>query len=135
VKPVLLWAAVWAAFLVAWVCVAVFALGFVRLGPCGGDGGSPNAAPASPAGQYCRAWDTYFNSGEPGEVTTALVWLWPLAALAAVGALGVWRHNARLLVVVAAVALLIPVVHVALAFSLNDRCSPDDESIPRCQHY
>jgi hypothetical protein len=30
-------------------------MGITSLGPCGGDGGSPYAAPASPAGRYCDA--------------------------------------------------------------------------------
>ena len=128
-------AAGWAAFLASWVVVAFLALGAVGLGPCGGDGGSPYAAPASAAGRYCRAWDAYFDSGEPGEVTTALVWFWPVVALAGLGAVGVWRQKPRLLAVSAALAFLVPVAHVALAFSLNNRCSPDDDSAPQCQHY
>jgi hypothetical protein len=128
-------AAGWGAFLVTWVVLVVLTLGITGLGPCGGDGGEPYAAPGSPAGQYCGAWDTYFDSGEPGELTTALVWFWPVTALAAVGAFGVWRRHTRLLVAVAALAFLLPVAHASLAFSLNDRCSPDDESIPRCEHY
>ena len=128
-------AAAWAAFLLLWLVVVVLALGVTGLGPCGGDGGSPYAAPASPAGRYCTAWDRYFDSGEPGELTTALVWLWPIAALAAVGAAGAWKRRTRLLLVVAVLALLVPVVHVVLAFSLNNRCSPDDRTISACQHY
>jgi hypothetical protein len=128
-------AAAWVGFLFAWVGVVVLALGITGLGPCGGDGGSPYAAPASPAGRYCTAWDRYFDSGEPGELTTALVWLWPVAALAAIGCIGVWKRRTRVLVAVAVVVLLLPLIHVALAFSLNNRCSPDDPTMPGCHHY
>jgi hypothetical protein len=125
----------WVGFMLAWVAVAILALSATKLGPCGGDGGSPNAAPASPAGRYCDAVDAYLNSGEPGELTTALVYLWPVAALGLVGVYGVWRRRSRLLVAVAVLAFAVLVAHVALAMSLRDRCSPDDRSVPGCYHY
>jgi hypothetical protein len=128
-------ALLWAAFVVAWIVVAFIALGVAGLGPCGGDGGSPYAAPASPAGRYCEAWDAYFDSGEPGELTTALVWLWPVALLILIGVFGVWKRQTRMLVAVAVIAVLIPIAHVTLAHALDNRCHPDDESIPGCGHY
>jgi hypothetical protein len=125
----------WAAFVVVWIVAALFALTFTGLGPCGGDGGSPYAAPASPAGRYCDAADSYFESGEPGELTTALVYLSPVGALIALGAIGVGRRSRSLLLAGAALATAILVVHVGLAFSLRGRCVPDAESRPGCQHY
>jgi hypothetical protein len=128
-------AAAWAAFIVTWVASAFFVLGLTALVPCGGDGGSPYAAPASPAGRYCDAVDAYFGSGEPGELTTAIVYLWPVAALAAVGAWGVWKRHGRMLVVVALLAFAVLAVHLVFSFTLRDRCVPDDPSIPGCAHY
>lgn len=111
-------AIIWTAFVLMWAMAALIAVSLAQVVPCGGDGGSPYAAPASAAGRYCAAVDGYFTSGEPGEMTTALVYTWPLLALAAVGAYGVWKRRARLLVAVAAASLLLLVVHVTLAFSL-----------------
>jgi hypothetical protein len=128
-------AAAWAAFMVAWVASAFFVLGLTALSPCGGDGGSPYAAPASPAGRYCDAVDAYFGSGEPGEVTTALVYVWPVAALAALGALAVWKRRGRVLAVVAVLAFAVLVAFLVLPFTLRDRCIPDDPSVPGCAHY
>jgi hypothetical protein len=125
----------WTAFLIVWIIAAAFALTVAGLGPCGGDGGSPFAAPASPAGRYCDAVDSYLESGEPGELTTALVYLWPVLVLMCIGALGVWRRSRRLLLAVAALATTILAVHVGLALSLPDRCSSDDETRAGCGHY
>jgi hypothetical protein len=128
-------AAAWAAFMVAWLASAVLVLGLTALGPCGGDGGSPYAAPASPAGRYCEAVDAYFDSGEPGELTTAAVYLWPVVALAALGAWGVWKRRAGMLTGIAVLAVAVLAVHLVLSFTLRDRCVPDDPSVPGCAHY
>ncbi len=128
-------ALLWGGFVFVWIIGAAFALTLTGLGPCGGDGGSPYAAPASPAGRYCGAGDSYFDSGEPGELTTALVYLWPVTLLVGLGALGVWCRSRRLLVGTAVLALTILVVHVILAYNLPDRCTPDDPSRPGCAHY
>jgi hypothetical protein len=128
-------AAAWAAFLLVWVAAAIVVLGVTGLGPCGGDGGQPYAAPASPAGRYCETMDAYFDSGEPGEVTTAFVYLWPVVALAAVGAWGVRKRRGRLLAAIAVLAFAVLAVHLVFAFTLRDRCVPDDPSIPGCAHY
>jgi hypothetical protein len=125
----------WACAIVAWCLCAVIALGATGLGPCGGDGGSPLAAPDSPAGRYCGSLDAYFDSGEPGELTTALVYLLPVALLVALGGLGVWRRSARVLLAIAILAFSLLAAYVALAFSLPNRCSPDDQSRSGCQHY
>ena len=111
-------AIVWTAFVLVWGMAALLALTLTEVIACGGDGGSPYAAPASPAGRYCNAADDYFSSGEPGELTTALVYFWPLLVLAAVGAYGVWKCCKRLMVLVAAASSLLLVLHVTLAFSL-----------------
>ena len=128
-------AAAWTAFVVLWVAAAFVVLGVTALGPCGGDGGSPYAAPASPAGRYCDSVSDYFDSGEPGEVTTALVYLWPVVALVAVGAWGAWTGRGRALAAVAVLASTLLVVHLVLSFSPRDRCIPDDSTVPNCAHY
>jgi hypothetical protein len=120
---------------IAWSASAFVAFGLTSLLPCGGDGGSPYAAPASPAGRYCNAVEDYFESGEPGELTTALVYLSPVAVLVSLGVIGVWRRSLRLLLAFCAFAFSLLVLHVVLAFSLPNRCSPDDASISSCQHY
>lgn len=114
---------------------ALFTLALTGLGPCGGDGGSPYAAPASPAGRYCDTVDSYFTSGEPGALTTALVYLWPIAVLLCLGIVGVWRRSRPLLVAVGAFATTMLVAHALLAYNLPDRCRPDDPSRPGCGHY
>src|SRR5688500_10564046 len=91
-------AIVWTAFVLVWGMAALLALTLTEVIACGGDGGSPYAAPASPAGRYCNAVDDYFSSGEPGELARALVYFWPLLVLGAVGAYGVWRCRKRLMV-------------------------------------
>jgi hypothetical protein len=128
-------ALVWILVVAAWCMAAVVAFGLTSLVPCGGDGGQPNAAPASPAGRYCTSVERFFESGEPGELTTALMYLSPVAFLLGLGAIGVWRRSGRALVGIGALAFSAIVLHVGLAFSLENRCSPDDESISGCQHY
>src|SRR5918997_1254788 len=98
-------AAAWAAFMLVWLASAFVVLGLTAVVPCGGDGGQPYAAPASPAGRYCEAVDAYFNAGEPGEVTTALVYVWPVVALAGLGAWGVWKRRTGVLVATAVLAV------------------------------
>jgi hypothetical protein len=128
-------AIIWTAFVLLWAMVALIAVSLAGVVPCGGDGGQPYAAPASPAGRYCSAVDDYFTSGEPGEVTTALVYVWPLLVLAGIGAYGIWRGSKGLLIAVAAAASLVLVLHVTLAFSLPNRCAPDDPARQGCNHY
>ena len=128
-------AIVWTTFVLLWAMAALIALSLTQGIACGGGGGQSYAAPASPAGRYCNAVDDYFTSGGPKGLTTALVYVWPLLVLAAVGTYGVWRRWKRLLVAVAAAVSLLLVLHVTLAFSLPTRCSPDDPTIAGCQHY
>jgi len=109
-------AIVWTAFALMWAMAALIALSLTQVIACGGGGGSPYAAPGSPAGRYCDAVDDYFSSGE-GE-GLALVYGWPLLVLGAVGVYGVWKCCKRLMVAVAAASSLLLVVHVTLAFSL-----------------
>jgi nitrate reductase NapE component len=128
-------AIVWTAFVLVWAMAALIAVSLTQVIPCGGGGGSPYAAPASPAGRYCNAVQGYFSSGEPGELMTAVVYVWPLLVLAAVGAYGVWKHWKRLLVAVAVASSVLLALHVTLAFSLPDRCAPDDPTRDGCRHY
>jgi len=111
-------AIVWTAFVLMWAMAALLAVTLTQVIACGGDGGSPYAAPGSPAGRYCNALNDYFSSGEPGQLTTAFVYLWPLLVLAAVGVYGVWKCCKRLMVLVAAASSLLLVLHITLAFSL-----------------
>ncbi len=128
-------AVAWAAFMIVWLASTFLVLGVTALGPCGGDGGSPYAAPASPAGRYCEVIDAYFSSGEPGELTTAVVYLWPVAALAGLGAWGVWKRRAGILLAISGLAFAVLAVHLGLSFTLRDRCVPNDPSIPGCAYY
>ena len=128
-------AAAWAGVVLAWCASGFVAFGLTMLAPCGGDGGQPYAAPASPAGRYCTSVERFFESGEPGELTTALVYLSPVALLVALGAIGIWRRSGRLLVAIGVLAFAAIVLHVALAFSLPNRCSPGTSSLSGCHHY
>jgi hypothetical protein len=128
-------AVAWTLVVLAWCAAAFVALGVTSLVPCGGDGGSPYAAPASPAGRYCTSIEDYFESGEPGELTTALVYFSPVALLLFLGGIGVYVRSARFLAVTGALAFAAIVLHVALAFSLENRCSSDNQVISSCQHY
>ena len=128
-------ALIWVLVVAAWCVAAFVALGATSLVPCGGDGGQPYAAPASPAGRYCTSVERFFESGEPGELTSASVFLAPVLLLLGLGAIGVWRRSGRALLVIGALAFSAVVLHVALAFSLANRCSPDNPSISGCHHY
>lgn len=89
-------------------------MGVTHAFACGGATDGPSAA-----GGYCGAAHDYFESGEPGELTTALVYLWPLAALLGLGLYGVRYRSGRLLFVVATVASAAPALHLLLAFTLQ----------------
>jgi hypothetical protein len=110
-------AIVWTAFVLMWAMAALLAVSLTQVIACGGGGGSPYAAPGSPAALYCNAVDDYFNSGEAGG-EAAFVYGWPLLVLGAVGVYGVWKCCKRLMVVVAATSSLLLVLHVTVAFSL-----------------
>jgi hypothetical protein len=116
-------AIVWTAFVLVWAMAALIAVSLTQVTACGGGGGSPYATPASPAGRYCNAVEDYFTSGEPEEMTPALVYGWPLLVLAAVGAYGTWKRWKGLLIAVAAASSLLLVLHVTLAFSLPTSAS------------
>jgi hypothetical protein len=112
-------AIIWTAFVLVWAMAALIAASLTQVIACGGGGGgSPYVPPASPAGRYCTAVEDCFASGEPGELTTALVYGWPLLVLGAVGVYGVWKCCKRLMVVVAAASSLLLILHVTVAFSL-----------------
>jgi hypothetical protein len=111
-------AIVWTAFVLMWAMAALIALSLTQVIACGSSGVSPDMAPTSLAGRYCDGVDGYFRSGEAGDLTTALVYGWPLFVLAAVGVYGVWKCCKRLMVVVGAAASVLLVLHVALAFTL-----------------
>jgi hypothetical protein len=99
----------WASFLLVWILFAFLALGASHIA-CDLEGNSVGVG-------YCEAVHDYFKSGEPGELTTALVYLWPVAALLGIGFVGIWTRRAGLLVTVGAVAFAALVVHAVLAFT------------------
>jgi len=47
-------AIIWTAFVLVWAMAALIAVSLAQVIPCVGDGGSPYAAPTSPAGRYCN---------------------------------------------------------------------------------
>ena len=107
-------AAVWGLFLFIWLLFAGLVMGVTHALACGGAMDGPSAA-----GGYCGAAHDYFQSGEPGELTTALVYLWPLAALLGLGVYGVWNRSGQLLFLVATVASAAPALHLLLAFTVE----------------
>ncbi len=106
-------AVLWALFLFVWLLFAGLVMGVTHAFACGGLSDAP-----SPDGGYCEAAHDYFKSGEPGELTTALVYVWPLAVLVGLGLYGARKRRAGLLVVVAAVASAALPLHMALAFTI-----------------
>ncbi len=106
-------AVIWALFVFFWLLFAGLVMGVTRAFACGGLSDAP-----SPAGGYCGTAHDYFKSGEPGELTTALVYVWPLVVLVGLGLYGVRKRRAGLLVGVAAVASAALLLHVALAFTI-----------------
>jgi hypothetical protein len=101
-------AVAWASFLLIWILFAFLALGASHIA-CDLENNSVR-------GGYCDAVHDYLKAGEPGELTTALVYVWPPAALLGIGLIGIWTRRARLLVTAGAVAFAALVVHALLAF-------------------
>lgn len=102
-------AVVWGLFVFFWIVSAFIAMGFSRLVACGGISEDP------PPGRYCEAFHDYLKSGEPGEVTTALVYVWPVALLLGLGLHGVLRRRASFLFIVASAASAAVLLHVFLS--------------------
>jgi hypothetical protein len=102
-------AVAWASFLLVWILFAFLALGASHIA-CDLENNSVDVG-------YCDAVHDYLKSGEPGELTTALVYLWPPAVLFCIGLVGIWTRRARLLVTTGAVASAALVVHAVLAFT------------------
>jgi hypothetical protein len=127
VTGVLLAVALFAGALVVWLSLTV--------GDCGGDGGSPYAAPASPRGRYCE-------SGGP-ELSLVVG-----AALPVIGAVLAAVRGRWLPLVVAAVAAVVLLVSpLVIASALPRECADEPDSMtgpqllrylrehPRCGHY
>jgi hypothetical protein len=107
----------------------------LTLGDCGGDGGSPYAAPASPRGRYCE-------SGGP-ELSLIVGAVLPVAGavLAAV------RRRWLPLVVAAVAGVALVVSPVVIASALPRECADEPDSMtgaellryhqerPQCGHY
>ena len=124
--------------LVLALVVTYISLAFTLLGPCGGDGGSPYAAPASPAGRYCE------SPLPPASVIVGVL----VAVGGSIAAMVRRRWRPHTLFTVAGLALVLsPPV---LGSLLPDRCGDDptsEESVyppdsdeyyrekPDCAHY
>jgi hypothetical protein len=106
-RSALAWA--WASLLGVWILFALLALGASHVA-CDLENNSSDSG-------YCEAAHDYLKSGEPGELTTALVYLWPIAVLLVVGFVGIRTRRTGLLVKAGAVAFAVLVVHVLLAFT------------------
>jgi len=93
---------------------------------CSGDGGEPYAAPASPRGRYCAAFDA------GGGI--ALLLLPPVIVIGLLyAALTLRRPRAFVAALVAAFTMTL--VLFALVAGLPGECAGDDESKPGCSHY
>jgi hypothetical protein len=105
------------------------------LGVCGGDGGSPYAAPASPRGRFC-------DSG----ATSLILWGPPLVLLIGVP-IAVSRGSRAILALAFAIAVAVAFAPLVVAGSLSKECgaAPSDASYreqdeflrghPECAHY
>lgn len=106
----------WGSFVLLW-CGAVVAL----LGPItylGRSAENLELEDGSPKERYCDGIDDFLRAGEPSELTTPLPYVLPLAALAAVGAVGIWRRSRRFVTRAALVAVAALVAHVVLVIAL-----------------
>ncbi|MEX2196361.1 MAG: hypothetical protein WD844_13830 [Thermoleophilaceae bacterium] len=105
-----------AATAVTWALFAV-----TMLGPCGGDGGEPQADPDSSQGDVCRlldpTWPERMLGGEPVTVRTWVILLLPGAIILVATLVGRLRGQARIGlgvgIALAFLALLVPVIAVA----------------------
>jgi len=117
------------------LAVTFFSAGFTELLPCGGDGGSPYAAPASAAGRYCES-----------PIPAAS---WVVGALVTVGGCvnATRRRRWGPLAVGTAAGLVVVLSPPLLASVLPERCGDEPESAtaqesnrylrekPNCAHY
>jgi hypothetical protein len=116
----------WVVFTLAWGFAALVTFFWTGMGWCGGDGGSPYAAPASPRGEYCAAID---DGGTLFFVAVAVFF-----ALLVVG-LFLVRTHPRIVVALATVAIGLLAAHIVTVSALSPRCTPDDPGLPGCAHY
>ena len=118
--------------LIGLCAVACYVAAATGIGICGGDGGSPYAAPASPRGKYCE-------SGLP--------WISLLVGLALPVAGGVAvavRHRWLPLVMCAVVGTVLVLSPLVVGSALSKECADapktgpydrDREERPECAHY
>ena len=92
-------AIIWTAFVLMWAMAALIAVSLTQVIACGDGGGSPYAAPGSPAGRIATPSTTTSAPARP-EADAAFVYGWPLLVLGAVGVYGVWKCCKRLMVAV-----------------------------------
>jgi hypothetical protein len=126
-----LWSPVLAVGAVVVTVVAFFSLIFLNLETCGGDGGLPYAAPASPRGEFC----SYGGQFAP--------MLAPLVALVVGSAVANAFRRRSYLVITLLLALFLAIAPHLLANRLSKECAgdpavPDDQEFRDnydCQHF
>lgn len=110
------WGGVIAGTMVVIALLAIPALALQELGPCGGDGGEPYAAPGSPRGKLC----------ESGLLPPLLLLVAPGSVLL-LGLMAAKREDARLLKAGVATAVTLFLVGTSLPFALSEECSGDGD--------
>jgi hypothetical protein len=125
--------AVIAAFVLGLALLGVvmwFSLVGIGLGPCGGDGGSPYAAPASPRGSFCE------HGGLVVPLWTVPLWAPFIGLVAGLVAAQRTRHRTYLATGIVA-AMMIAAAPVVISLVLPARCASDDPRVnsAACDHY
>jgi hypothetical protein len=93
----------------------------IGMGPCGGDGGSPYAAPDSPRGRLCDrgiGWIAFVG---------------PVVAFAAGAVVASLRRSSAALVAGAVAAVAVIVAPIVVVEALPNTCKGDDPRIPNNQ--
>ncbi len=92
-------------------------------GLCGGDGGSPYAAPASPRGKACAYGPHFFSLFGPGLVLAAGL---PIATV---------RRSRAGVFVVLAIALAMAIIPLGIVGALPGECAGDDPDIENLEEF
>ena len=125
-----LWTVSWLLFTGAWAFAAVLLLATTDILICGGDGGEPYAAPASPRGRYCAGF------AQVGGRYRGFALIAFAAAVLLVAGLAAIRHQRlKRLLITAGVAIALLAAQFAVSVSLSPTCDPDEPANPGCAHY
>jgi hypothetical protein len=106
----------------------------IWLAGCGGDGGSPYAAPASPRGEYCELT----TESPVGRVLAMLLFTFPVYGMAALGIVSVVTRSFKPLLIGIAVSALLLAGVLSPMLVLDRHCSADQRaSLPshQCETY